>query len=209
MTSERGIPTAKARHPAAQQRGRLQGGEPRDTGGRGTRRSHGAQPRDAVRARGRRPVHRRHGRDPALARNGGAHSPGSPAPDRRGEKQPPSAGTLSAAAPMNIMHTDSTPLEQAPGAGAVSATEKAPPYPLQRAASAWLGRLAGEAPETDARWDSLDRLAHAQLATATGGISPASLAGAYADWAPGRRGGQNFRKRCGQNLRNRQRGGKA
>jgi polyhydroxyalkanoate synthase len=84
---------------------------------------------------------------------------------------------------MNIMHTDSTPLEQAPESGAVPAAQGVQPQPLERAASAWLGRIASEGPEADARWETLDRLAHAQIGAATGGISPASLAAAYADWA--------------------------
>ena len=58
-----------------------------------------------------------------------------------------------------------------------------PALSLERAASVWLGRIATDAPELDARWASLDHTTRAALAQLTGGVSPVSIAAAYADWA--------------------------
>ncbi len=56
-------------------------------------------------------------------------------------------------------------------------------HPLERAASAWLGRIAADTPELEARWASLDHMTSAALARLTGGVSPVSVATASADWA--------------------------
>ncbi len=55
--------------------------------------------------------------------------------------------------------------------------------PLERAASGWLGHIAADVPELEARWAALDQGARAAIARVTGGISPVSIAAAYADWA--------------------------
>ena len=73
-------------------------------------------------------------------------------------------------------------------------TEPAAAHPLERAASAWLGRIAADKPELEAHWAALDRFGHAMLASLTNGMSPASLAQASTDWAlhlalaPGKQG---------------------
>jgi polyhydroxyalkanoate synthase len=54
---------------------------------------------------------------------------------------------------------------------------------LERAASGWLGHIAADVPELEARWSALDQTARAAVARVTGGISPVSVAAAYADWA--------------------------
>lgn len=56
-------------------------------------------------------------------------------------------------------------------------------HPLERAASGWLGHIAADAPELEARWASLDHATRAAVTEVTGGISPESPAAAYADWA--------------------------
>jgi polyhydroxyalkanoate synthase subunit PhaC len=56
-------------------------------------------------------------------------------------------------------------------------------HALERAASSWLGRIAADIPELEARWASLDPTARAALARLTGGVSPVSIALASADWA--------------------------
>ena len=66
---------------------------------------------------------------------------------------------------------------------APSAEQTLPSHPLERAASGWLGRIAADAPELEARWATLDHAARAVVVSVTGGISPVSLAAAYADWA--------------------------
>ena len=66
---------------------------------------------------------------------------------------------------------------------APSAEQTLPSHPLERAASGWLGRIAADAPELEARWATLDHAARAAVVSVTGGISPVSLAAAYADWA--------------------------
>ena len=58
-----------------------------------------------------------------------------------------------------------------------------PAHPLERAASAWLGQIAADTPELEARWASLDHTTRAALAQLTGGVSPVSIAVASADWA--------------------------
>ena len=65
---------------------------------------------------------------------------------------------------------------------------------MERAASAWLGAIAADRPEMQPHWADLDRLTHALVASVTNGISPASLAQAFGDWAlhlglaPGKQG---------------------
>ena len=66
---------------------------------------------------------------------------------------------------------------------AQSVDEALPNHPLERAASGWLGHITADAPELEARWATLDHAARAAVSTVTGGISPVSLAAAYADWA--------------------------
>ena len=56
-------------------------------------------------------------------------------------------------------------------------------HPLERAASSWLGRVAADIPELEARWASLDHTTRARIAQLTAGVSPVSLAAASADWA--------------------------
>ena len=58
-----------------------------------------------------------------------------------------------------------------------------PTQPLERAASAWLGRIATDTPELEARWASLDHTTRTALAQFSGGVSPVSAALACADWA--------------------------
>jgi len=76
----------------------------------------------------------------------------------------------------------------------LQSAEPTPAHPLERAASAWLGCIAAETPELEARWAELDRVGRAVLANLTGGVWPLSLAAAYADWAmhlafaPGKQG---------------------
>ena len=52
---------------------------------------------------------------------------------------------------------------------------------MERAASAWLGAIASDRPETQPNWADLDRLSHALVASVTNGISPTSLAQAFGD----------------------------
>ena len=72
--------------------------------------------------------------------------------------------------------------------------EPASVHPLERAGSAWLGRIAADTPELEARWAELDHLGHGMVANLTGGVSPLSPAAAYLDWAmhlgfaPGKQG---------------------
>jgi polyhydroxyalkanoate synthase subunit PhaC len=66
---------------------------------------------------------------------------------------------------------------------ATAATTALPAHPWERTASAWLGRIAADAPELEARWASLDPTTRAALAQVTGGVSPVSIAAACADWA--------------------------
>ncbi len=75
-------------------------------------------------------------------------------------------------------------MDRAPDAVTAVQRGAAPPAPaLERAASAWLGRIAADAPELESRWASLDSTTRATLAQLTGGISPVSIAAACADWA--------------------------
>ena len=46
--------------------------------------------------------------------------------------------------------------------------EPAAVHPIERAASAWLGRITADKPELEAHWAGLDRLGHAMLADAPG-----------------------------------------
>lgn len=56
-------------------------------------------------------------------------------------------------------------------------------HPMERAARAWLGHIAADKPELEARCAGLDRLGHAMLASLTNGMPPASLVKASTDWA--------------------------
>ena len=58
-----------------------------------------------------------------------------------------------------------------------------PTQALERAASSWLGRIAADIPELEARWAGMDHTTRAALAQLTGGVSPVSIAAACADWA--------------------------
>ncbi len=75
-------------------------------------------------------------------------------------------------------------MDRAPDA--VTALQPDPTLPaplLEREASAWLGRIAADAPALEARWASLDSTTRTALAQLSGGVSPVSIAAAYADWA--------------------------
>jgi polyhydroxyalkanoate synthase len=54
---------------------------------------------------------------------------------------------------------------------------------FERAASGWLGHIAADVPALEARWAALDQHTRAAISRVTGGISPVSIAEAYADWA--------------------------
>ena len=56
-------------------------------------------------------------------------------------------------------------------------------FPIERAASGWLGHLTRDVPELEARWSGLDHASRAAIARITGGLSPVSIAQAQADWA--------------------------
>ncbi len=75
-------------------------------------------------------------------------------------------------------------MDRAPDAVTAVQATAAPSAPfLERAASAWLGKISADTPELDARWASLDPTTRAALAQLTGGVSPVSIAAACADWA--------------------------
>ena len=75
-------------------------------------------------------------------------------------------------------------MDRAPDAVTAVQRTVAPSAPwLERAASAWLGRVSADTPELDARWASLDPTTRAALAQLSGGVSPVSIAAACADWA--------------------------
>ncbi len=53
---------------------------------------------------------------------------------------------------------------------------------LERAASSWLGRISSDQPELETRWQGMDQAARAAVAQLYGGLSPVSMALAWADW---------------------------
>ena len=79
-------------------------------------------------------------------------------------------------------------------AAPTASTDPPAVLPMERAASAWLGRIAADIPELEAHWAGVDRSSRALLASLTNGMSPASLMQAWSDWAmhvalaPGKQG---------------------
>jgi len=75
-----------------------------------------------------------------------------------------------------------------------ASTELPAVHPIERAASAWLGRIAADKPELEAHLVGVDRLSRSLLASFTNGMSPVSLVQASTDWAmhlalaPGKQG---------------------
>jgi polyhydroxyalkanoate synthase len=75
-------------------------------------------------------------------------------------------------------------MDRAPDSLTAAPTDMAlPTAALERAASGWLGRIAADIPELEARWAAMDHTTRAALAQLTGGVSPVSIAAACADWA--------------------------